>query len=125
MALFIYIGWQKNATGLPGKVQGIYIGNDGAAGEAAYEKAISSGKFERGVRVVDPSGTTLPVDPTPTLKTTPTFINPKAKNLPEVGTALPHIQEQEDAVIAHRLSEAEASRASRLAPSEGPKKVKK
>jgi hypothetical protein len=115
MSLFIYIGWQRQADKSV-LVKCVYAGEDGAAGQGAWDEAIADGSMVRGKRFIEPTGGgSLPIDPTPTRSTKPTFIT-KARpvHAPRVADPLKSIADHEQKTRDER-SVLEKQRLARLA----------
>jgi hypothetical protein len=125
MSLFIYVAWIKSEGGAPPVPRGVYIGENGVEGQERYDALVKEGVVARGLRVVNPSGASLPVDPTPTTMTKPTHIErPKPFKTPPVAEPLRHLADANDKLRKEREAELlERQRKQRLNPSGGEPKA--
>ena len=119
--LFHYLAWGISKDGAE-TVKSLYLGFDGASGQAAYEAAIQKPDhgFTRIKRIVNFDGGLLPIVAASMKGTTPVFNNPKPANVAaKVADAPKSIMERESAEKDARtktLADQEKLRQSRLAP---------
>ena len=107
MQAFILIGVKQTTSGpVP---ENIYTGLDGVALQLAADKAAASRSYISLTRLTNPSGSPMPIDPTPTVATVPVFPRPKTIEAAKVAAGPKHLLDAEEA--SRKLREA------RLAPS--------
>lgn len=115
MQALILIGL-KRLDGAKTEVENLYTGLDGVELAKAADKAAESKAYSRIEKLVNPMGTPMPIDPTPTKGSgKPKEPERKAAKAPQSAKAPKHIQDREDdlkKIRAGRFKPTEFNRAS-------------
>jgi hypothetical protein len=112
MNALILIGVKKSKSGL--QPESLYCGLDGVELEKAATDAAATKEYVFIGKIVNPSCTPMPIDPTPTTRTTPEFNRPKAHKPAQPKGQPKHMQERDDLIAKQR--------AERLTPTPPPKR---
>lgn len=102
MLLQVFIGWLK-APKAGAEVDCLYIGFDGAVGEAKAAEAAKSEKYSRMGKIMGSLIVPIPVDPTPTLSSgAPPERKRIAAKAPKVAEPPKHISDREKTIADER-----------------------